>query len=366
MRHLIFTVLFVFIASLVLGGCGFKDIDKRFFVVATGIDHSDNPNKPFRVTLRLAVTSPKIEPGAGKSQLETIDAKTIAEGVRELKAYVDKELDFGHCKIFMIGEKLARKEMDQAINWMTRRRDIQMIANVTIGHPTAEAILKIQPKNERYPGNTLFLSFGKEGTDSSYTVTEYIFGMRKRRTEKGIDPVLPIIMPENETYRISQAGVLNKKKLIIILSPEETQLYNQITNKYLKSSLGGNVEQDPYVLAVGRIQSRFKIKNNAQGKPVVEMRIKIHGLLEEAPKLVFDKDWASIEQELAKQYSKSVVRLLKKFQRQGVDPIGFGLKYRATHYSGGDKSWQEWQGIYPNIEFDVQTRVTIEGTGLIK
>ncbi|WP_028561895.1 Ger(x)C family spore germination protein [Paenibacillus pinihumi] len=366
MRRLISLVLFTLMFGIILGGCGFKDIDKRFFVVAAGIDESGNPNKPFRVTLRLAVTSPKIEPGAGKSQIETIEAKTIAEGVRELKAYVDKELDFGHCKIFMLGEKLARTEMTQALNWMTRRRDIQMIANVSIGKPSAEAILQIQPKTERYPGNTLFLSFGKEGTDSSYTLSEYVFGLRKRLTEKGIDPVLPIIVSERDTYRISQVGLFNKKKLVTTLKPEETQLYNQITKTYLKSSLGGNVEDDPYVLTVGKIRSNYNIKNGPQGKPVVQMIIRINGLLEEAPKMVFEKDWTPIEQELGRQYSKAVVQLLKKFQRYGVDPVGFGIRYRATHYSGGDKTWQDWQRMYPNIDFDVQTHVTIEGTGLIK
>lgn len=351
---------------LLLGGCGFKDIDKRFFVVATGIDSSGNPDKPFRITLKLAVTSPKIEPGAGKSQMETIEARTIAEGVRELKAYVDKELDFGHCKIFMIGEPLARQGIRPALNWMTRRRDIQMISNVSIGVPSAESILLIEPKTERYPGNTLFLSFGHEGTESSYTFTQLVFELRRRMTEKGFDPILPIVAAEKDSYRINQLGVMNKQKLLTILQPEETQLLNQITNTFLKSSVGGNVEEDPYVLTVGRIKSTYKVNKNDQGKLVITMNINITGLLEEAPKMVFDKDWNAIEQKMASQYNEAVKKLLVKFQKLGIDPIGFGLRYRATHYSKDDTNWKEWLSLYPEAEFQINTKITVEGTGLIK
>ncbi|WP_270164729.1 Ger(x)C family spore germination protein [Paenibacillus sp. SYP-B4298] len=351
---------------LLLGGCGFKDIDKRLFVVATGIDNSGNPDKPYRITLRLAVTSPKIEPGAGQSQVETIEARTIAEGVRELKSYVDKELDFGQCKIFMIGEQLARTEIKPPLSWMIRRRDIQAISNVSIGYPSAEAILQIEPKTERYPGNMLFLSFGQEGTESSYTVTQLAFELGRRLTEKGLDPILPIIYPDNGSYRINQAGIFNKEKLLTILKPEETQLFNQISNTELKSSIGGNVEEDPYVLTVGSIRSTYRTNKNDQGKLVIEFNIRMKGLLEEAPKMVFNKDWSVIEHHIATQYNTSVKKLLTKFQKLGVDPIGFGLRYRATHYSGDGSSWKEWLSLYPEAEFKVNTKITVEGTGLIK
>ncbi|PLS18695.1 hypothetical protein CVD28_06105 [Bacillus sp. M6-12] len=38
-----------------LAGCAFKDIDKRFFVVSMGVDKSNNPKKPFHVSLNRKV-----------------------------------------------------------------------------------------------------------------------------------------------------------------------------------------------------------------------------------------------------------------------------------------------------------------------
>lgn len=219
------------LASLIigmLGGCGFKDIDKRFFVVAIGIDASENEKKPYRITLQLAIPSPSIEPGASKTQIETIDAPSIAEGVRMLKAYVDKELDFGHCKIYIVGEKVVKTNYQDTLQWMMRRRDIQNIANIAIGRPDAASILKVIPISERYPGNTLFLSFGADGTESSYTYVETLSDLSRRATEQGLDPLMPIIMKNKESsFIINQTALLDKK--------ESSSYYPLLRRRYITS-----------------------------------------------------------------------------------------------------------------------------------
>jgi spore germination protein KC len=52
-------------------------------------------------------------------------------------------------------------------------------------------------------------------------------------------------------------------------------------------------------------------------------------------------------------------------QQKGVDPVGFGLRYQATHQSG-DKAWSDWQTFYPSVRFDVKVQVKIASTGAIK
>jgi spore germination protein KC len=350
---------------LMLPGCGFKDIDKRFFVVALGIDLTENEKKPYRITLQLAVPSPKIEPGASKTQIESIEAPTISEGVRMVKAYVDKELDFGHCKVFVIGEPLARSDFADVLQWITRRRDIQSVADVAIGKPDAAALLRVQPVSERYPGNTLFLSFGKDGTESPYTYVESVSDFSRRASEKGLDPVVPIIRIDNKSsYIINRAALMNKQKIRLVLSPEETQLFNQIGMHFVKSSLHGMFEGTNLVLAITEIHSKYKFVKQSGGQETLVMNIKTNVVFEEAPKGLYEENWSAIEQQLAVSYSKSIEKLLRKIQKAGVDPLGFGLHYRATDHSVD--SWERWQKIYPKLKFQVNTKVKIEGTGLIK
>ncbi|MFF2887197.1 Ger(x)C family spore germination protein [Paenibacillus sp. NPDC057967] len=357
-------VLSLFLALLTLSGCGFKDIDKRFFVVGTGIDWSGNESKPYRITLQLAIPSPKIEPGASKIQYETIDAPTIAEGVRMLKAYVDKELDFGHCKMMIIGEELAKRDINHSIDWMLRRRDIQSVATLAVGRPTAENVLHVQPASERYPGNSLLLSFGADGTESSYNYAETLSGLSRRVTEKGMDPVLAIITNDGkESYVINQVALFDKSKIKLILSPTETQLFNQMSDHFTKASMHGMFKGTPMVIAINQLNSSFRI-NEKTDPLLIAVKIKMDVVFEEAPSGLFDKPWQPVEDALASEYEKAAITLLKKIQRHGIDPFGFGLRYRATHSSAN--SWQNWTQLYPDAKFNVEAMVKIEGTGLIR
>ncbi|MFD1957624.1 Ger(x)C family spore germination protein [Paenibacillus thailandensis] len=344
-------------------GCGFKDIDKRFFIVATGIDASGDEDKPYRVTIRLAIPSPQVEPGKSKAEIETIDAPTVAEAMRLLKSHVDKELDFGHCKIFLLGEKLAANGYKEVLEWMMRRRDIQNVADVAVGIPDTEKILHIEPVSERYPGNALFFSFGADGTDSSYIVVKSVSEFSRRAYEKGLDPILPVIKGEKQGYIINQAAVFNKSSMAMMLSPEETQTYLQVAERFSNSSITAKIESKSVVLAVNYIQTRYKFKNSNE-IPVLEMNIRARALIDEAPRGMFDQEWGSIEKQISEQYAEQVRRLLVKLQKAGVDPIGFGLNYRANH--PGNQAFEEWKKIYPKLKFEIKCDIKIEGTGLIE
>ncbi|MBH5317221.1 Ger(x)C family spore germination protein [Paenibacillus sp. GSMTC-2017] len=348
----------------VLGGCGFKDIDKRFFVVATGFDLSGNENKPYRITLQLAIPSPQVEPGSSKTQYETIDAPSIAEGIRMLKSYVDKELDFGHCKMFIIGESLARKDITLLVDWMLRRRDIQNVANIAVGRPNAASILHIQPKSERYPGNALLLSFGADGTESSYSYAESLSGLARRISEKGIDPILSIVTNHGDkSYIINQVAIFDKTKIKAVLTPPETQLFNQLTNHFTKASMHGMFGGAKLVVAINKLHSSFQVKNG-KDTPLVTMKVSMEVVFEEAPTGIYDVDWKPIEKQLSEEYVKASTKLLKKIQQTDVDPFGFGLRYRADHPK--QRNGNEWKSVFAQSQFDIKVDMEIKGTGLIK
>lgn len=349
--------------ALSLTGCGFKDIDKRFFVIAMGIDKpTEEGAKGYIVTLRLAVTSPKIEPGAAKTQIESIHATTIAEAIRLIKSHVDKELDFGHCKLYLLGEGLVKDDYNNTINWLGRRRDVQNVAYMAVGKPDAATILNINPPTERFPGNTIFLIFGKDGTESSYIIYQYLFDFMRKVEEKGLDPVLPIVRSGKNGYIITRVGLLNKKKLVLTLNANETEMYNQIRNAYVKSTVTTKLNGDVLVLSISHIKSHYRIVKSSDGDYTVKMDLHIRGIFEEAPIGIYNHDWVKVEKSFNKSISKEAERLLVKVQKAGVDPFGFGLRYRATHI-GSDRTWKDWESIYPKLKFDVKVAVKIEGTG---
>ncbi|MBO7742645.1 hypothetical protein I8J29_00460 [Paenibacillus sp. MWE-103] len=172
MRRIAAALLLLAGMALVCAGCGFKNLDKRFFVMAMGVDWTGKPDNPYLVTLRLAIPAAKIGERLAESQVERVESPSIAEAVRSLKPHVDKELDFGQCRVFLFGDRLVKHSMEEPLNWMGRRRDIQLISYAAAAEPSAAKLLEADPTTERIAGNAFFLTFGKEGTVSPYTVTE--------------------------------------------------------------------------------------------------------------------------------------------------------------------------------------------------
>ncbi|CAI6082235.1 Ger(x)C family spore germination protein [Cohnella sp. JJ-181] len=349
---------------LVLGGCQLKDIDKRYFVVSAGFDYSNDPAKPYRVTLRLALPSSKVEEGGAMSVVQTVDAASIAEAVRHLKATVDKELEFGHCREFVLGKELVAKDgIYNSMQWLSRRRDIQSVSNMMIGDPDALSVVSLKPKSERYPGNSLFLSFGNEGTESAHTVTTYLFDLYRRLYETGLDPALPVASVFLDAYKIDRAALLDKNKARLYLDPEETLLFNMTAFGVDNTIIVLPDKPLNIVLAATRNTSSIDLKGGSD--PVAVVNIRIEGFLEQSPPHLLEEDWSGLERKMAKHFAEEAERMLYKIRDAGVDPYGFGLHYLADRHNAKG-SWEKWKSLYREIRFDVRAKVSIQGSGLIR
>ncbi|MDQ6597344.1 Ger(x)C family spore germination protein [Bacillus salipaludis] len=215
-------IVIIFIVVLLLCGGGFKDIDKRFFVVSIGVDLAKNSSKKYLVSLKFAI--PAISKDSPSEYvIVTEEANSMGEAVRIIKTKVDREIDFSHAKLVVYGEKVLKQRGNKGIHyWLTRRRDIQEIAWAAIGKPTAEAVLKVRPKSETIPSNSLFLSLGKDGSETPYIISQFIFEMKRKLIEKGVDPFLPIIEAKKEIFEINKVGLMDKSHIKLMLTPEDS------------------------------------------------------------------------------------------------------------------------------------------------
>ncbi|MEC1720129.1 Ger(x)C family spore germination protein [Schinkia azotoformans] len=355
-------VLLVLISS----GCGFKDIDKRFFVVGIGIDSIKNEEEQYLVSLKLAIPASDLSTGKNEFIIVSEKAKTITEAVRIIKSKVDKELEFSHAKIIIYGEELIKNDMPgHLVYWFIRRRDIQQIAYMSIGKPTALDVLKVKPKSERLPSNAMFLAFGKTGTETPYTITAPLFEFQRRIIERGQDPYLPIIEADKDLLEINKLGIMDKRKLIHTLSPDETELFNLLTGNVPKFELKVS-KDDLYFLIFGKkVNSKYIIHTPTGNKPYITVQIDINGTMEEALFNISMKDIPKYEKAAKEDLENRIKDFLVSLQKANLDPIGFGLRYRSRHFNNKTE-WEMWQSIYPEIEFRVKANVKIEGVGIIE
>ncbi|MDD9270094.1 Ger(x)C family spore germination protein [Paenibacillus sp. GCM10023248] len=360
-------LLCIFIVICLCGGCGFKDIDRRFFVVALGIDKSNQPDMKYEITLKLAIPGNNLDLGSAKYEVISQDANSITEAVRFLKSKVDKELDFGHAKVIIFGQSFLKEYGINQMDWLNRRRDIQLVSWVAAGQPSAKDVLSTQISHERLPGNSLLLSFGNTGVESGYVVSEYLFDFYRKKKEWGLDPILPIVQSTSNQYIINKAIVFDKENAKLTISADESRLFNIMNatiNKVELESVGG---EENFFVSVDNIKSKFRVYTPKDAPPYVDMNIRLRGVIEESALGSLDPHQvATYEKEVSEFTEAKIKHLLEKFQKANLDPMGFGLDYRAHHFGSVDEEWRTWQGLYPELEFRVNIQMKLEGVGIVK
>lgn len=190
--------LLLLLVCMTVTGCNFKDIDRRIFVVAIGID----PGKvegTFKVSLKLAIPQGDVTKIDEKMQILTEESESISEALRRMKSKVEKELDYVHCKSLILGEQIAAKDIRHVTDWAVRRRDIQLILNFAVGRPGALEVLQVKPPSERIPSNSLILAMSGQGTESPFISSVYSYQLMRSIYENGIDPILPIIEAQGKS-----------------------------------------------------------------------------------------------------------------------------------------------------------------------
>ncbi|KEO82030.1 Ger(x)C family spore germination protein [Tumebacillus flagellatus] len=358
--------LFVLLcATLLQSGCEFKDLDKRFFVVSIGVDKSKDPKKPYHVSLKVAIPSGQVQMGKESFDVYAVDDSTISNAVQHLKANVDKEFDFGHTKMLVFGKELAEDDYRDALDWMVRARFLQQIAWVGVGSPNAEEVLRVKPNFERLPSNALFLSFGQIGVESEFTVSRYLFDFFRANEEPGSSPVLPIIKAREGHFTIDNAYVMDGKRAKLRLNADETVLFNTLVRSQNKYEYVLEQDGKRFVFHADQISVSRSLTESP--KPTATVKIKLGGtLVESQDQVVKEQDLLKVSDQLGRKIQKDIKTLLEKFRDQHLDPYEFGLYYRATHWDDVDQEVAAWKKMYPSLQFDVQVKVNLRGSGVIE
>ncbi|WP_062107055.1 Ger(x)C family spore germination protein [Bacillus niameyensis] len=349
-------------------GCSFKDIDKRIFVQGIAIDYTEDKEKPYRITLKLAVPtgSLKESQGAKYSYLSREDS-SLAGAIRILKTHTDKELDFGHSRIIIFGEKLIDHNINEVTDFLFRRRDIQMIAWVAVGDPSAEEVLKVETPSEMAASPTLTNLFSQNGVESAYIVSTFLFDLRRKTFEPGIDPILPIIRVNKEKNKImvNQSVVFKKHNEHVHLSSKFTKSYNVLSNDINKYDLRVKGEDHQFIFSVDSVDVKYKIDTSSLEQPIIKMKIQIAGIIEESFKDLSPKELDKYSKFASNTAKENVHEFLTAMQKENIDPLGFGLRYRATRLAQQD-TLSQWENIYPNVKFEIHVDAKVKSTGTIE
>jgi spore germination protein KC len=348
-------------------GCEYKDIDRRIFVVAIGIDTGEKENS-FKVSLKLAIPQGDVTKIDEKMQILTEESSSISEALRRMKSKVEKELDYVHCKSLILGEKLAAEDIRHVLDWAIRRRDLQLILNFAVGRPGALEVLHVKPLSERIPSNSLIMAMSGQGTESPFIASVYSYQLMRDIYENGKDPILPVIEAQGkEQFVIDTIVLLDKQRVRLELSPEETRLFNLLTRPNLRTNFPATVDNGKYQYYTESSSSSYRIINSKEGETRIRYTIKIKGIVEESStqELITHSLLRKISDAGAEKLDQEVESLLIKIRDSGLDPFAWGLRYGARHWNNSTEM-EDWSHLYPRLKFEVAASVQVKYSGMVR
>lgn len=142
----IVAILILTLTVFLLTGCMFPSkasIEMSEDIPVAGIDEEDGKIK---LTIATLLVEPVTQEGSGKQQqvhVYTATGETIFDAVRNLHAYTDKDIFWGHMEYVIIGEETAKKEVYRYIDYFIRDHETNLTASILVAQDsTAEEFIK--------------------------------------------------------------------------------------------------------------------------------------------------------------------------------------------------------------------------------
>lgn len=364
----IFASFLVLFSSILLTGCSFKDIDKRAFVVAIGIDPAENDKDSYKVTLKIALSIKSIKDATSASYAYmSKESNSMSDAIRFMESHNGKAIEFGHTRLIAINESLLAEDLHQFMDYFTRRGDIQLISWVAAAKPTAEEILKVEPTTESVASLSLFNFFDHNGSDSPFIVTTFLFEFRRDFFAKGIEAVIPLIETnaEKKELIINKSVIIKKNHESLNLTAVQTLYYNSLVNDATGYSYKANLDDLSLLLFVQKFKMTYKIITRENKPPRADIKIRVIGNVIESsePLSIYSLD--KYNKLVASDLKNVVLDVLTSAQEKELDPIGFGLRYRATRMNNKN-TFSEWEKMYPDLEFNIDFKIDIQSLGAIE
>ncbi|MCD1260641.1 Ger(x)C family spore germination protein [Paenibacillus athensensis] len=343
--------------GLVLCGCSdVKQINRITFVTALGIDKSEVGVKVHAVIAvagRFAALSSGGAPTGSRSPnyILTEEAHDISEALFKMKRRNSRDIQFGHMKIILFSDELARSGLNEYLDLFLRRSEFQSIAWLALTRGSTRNVLETSPQIPESPSDLFVDVFSQAGSDTMEVLPMLLYQFYSLSQEPDKSPYAMFVENIKGGNRIDLAdlGVFRGDKLVGSLKPLETMYLQLLQNNKLQPTL---LTTRNAALAVDRFKTHIDVS-----KQQITIRLKLDASVDEndGSLLHNPEDVYKLQDELNAKLATDISALIAKLQKLHSDPVGFGGMYRQQ---AADKQldMDEWTDvIFP--EMSVKTEI---------
>ncbi|ADU50192.1 germination protein, Ger(x)C family [Thermaerobacter marianensis DSM 12885] len=367
------------VAAFLLTGCWDRiEINDRAIVLGMAVDR--DPRGGFLLTLSVADPARFPRPGQpggalqpGQKPVSYVQGsgRTLAEALSLMQESEPRRFFFGHLKVVLIGEQVARQGIGPALDFLVRepqpRPEVMMA--VTPG-PAGSLLMQATPPLESLPSEAL-----RELIRLRLGMVVPLYRLVRALYEEGIEAVVPRVelvpMVDDglrvKGWRVNGVGVFRGDRLVGWLDDGQTRGLMWLRGEVQRGTLTVDIDGSPVSLRL--LRARSQLRPVVEGDRVVmEVRVVTEDDLVDNPAgldLTSPAAIRDIERRAAEAIIKraEVARTIAQ-QQLRTDILGFGDAVRRRAPAAWARLGPAWAEIFPRVEVRYDVRVFLRRPGL--
>jgi len=372
------TILLLFLSSLLLTGCwDRREVNDTALVLGTAIDTEKGKQIKLTVQVLIPQTASSQQQGGGGSGpssqvlIRSAIGENMADAMSKLQVELPRKIFWGHCKTYMIGEKLARKgDLHEQIDFLLRHPEPRERALLFVSKGEAADILEFRPTLELYVGEGL-RKLSVMHIFASVTIKDFE-QMLTGDAGGALLPVIKIVQVKNgnkeETVpSITGTAIFKKDKMVGQIDLKVTRgllwLRNEVeaTAVTVKPKKGESISLDPIRETTKLIPT---IKN---GKWGILAKITSEGTIVQNGSnldVMSPQITKRVEKDVEKDIKERINQSLKQVKKgMDVDVFGFADAFHRKYPKEWAKVKDHWDTVLPDVyvKVDIKTRVRRPG-----
>ena len=365
-----------------LSGCWDRiEITDLAIVTAAAIDKKGNN----QIELSVQVFIPSsISSGGGQggssqggsgvtTMVRFAKGSNIADALSKLQSKLPRKIFWGHCKVFVFGEKLAKEGIQEQLDFLLRHPQPREKANVYVSKGEAKPILESLPPLENYSGEVL-----RELSDLHIGMLVTLQDLDEMLTGKPQSAALPFvkILPPGKGQTKLQGipyivgtAVFKKDKMTGTMTEKETRgllwLRDEIesyTVTFQPKGMKGEISLNPVTAQVKIIPQiinnkwRFLVKVNTEGA-VIQNETNLD--------LSSPKSINAAERAYQKDIENRIEMAFLHTQDKKADILGLGKDFYRKYPKQFNKVENHWDDIFAEMEVEIDVAAHIRRQGYI-
>jgi spore germination protein KC len=365
---------------LVLSGCwDRKEVNDLAIIVGAAID--EGKEDPILLTLLFMVTSGGTAGSSMGSQsnetqqqevLMSVEGKTIADAVSKMQEKLSRRIFWGHNRVIIFGEKLAKKGIKEHIDFFVRHPETRLRAFTFISKGEAHTLLETDPVLEESRAEML-----RELMELDIAIKVPIKELMSLLSKEGENAVIPWIetaelTPEKpeKGYRLNGLAVISNGKMIDKLTQKESRGLMWIQDKIEQATITVQPNEEEKPVTMIHLHAKTDLKAKVEnGEPIVYLKIHTEDdVLQNASKinLLDEKAVKDLEKQVAQEISSYIDLVLNRVQKElQVDALGFSDAFLRADPKWWKSVEKEWDEIFPTIKVEKDIIVFVRRQGMV-